>query len=533
MARPAQRLPDAEREALQATGRNEEAVRWFRYFAYHAWGLVEPGRQLVWNWHLTLLCDEIQAFTRPLRDPDFEPVHRTLVICVPPRSLKSYLTGVCLQAWLWLYAPWVLMQGISCDEDLSGRDSLRLLELVTSEWYQDLVRYRHQQDGGDPTGPLPWGISKKQARKVNFLNTQAGGRMALGVGSSIIGKGADLQLVDDPLDAKTATRGSPIAVAKRMAEVIDDFDHVWKSRLNEPARSLRMIIMQRLDPGDLAGENIRRSLTDPSIRCVVLPMEYDPEFPEDLGGVHPRDPRTRRGQLLMPRRWSKAVWDAMLAGRAASRHVQAQYNQRPRLAEGKLFRLSMFAQRFVGPPQSLKVDEIAAFVDCSFKKGSDTSYVVIQVWGRVGKARFYMLDQIRVQMSFVETLDALIRTREKWHRLRRIVVEDKANGPAVVDVMKRDVPGVIEWSPGTASKYERAEVGSKPALEANQVWYPEPIYASWLEGYAERHVAFDGAGSVPDDEVDTTSMALLYWTGGRGDPLERLKKRLPSGLLGR
>lgn len=527
-------VPDRQAR-VQATlaARDQQAIAELRYFVLYAWAVVEPGRRLVWNWHLSLICDELQDFLRPLWDRTYldAPKHTDMVVCEPPRSLKSYVVGVCVPAWLWLHAPWAMYQGISNDESLATRDSLRTMQLILSPWYQRLVRHKHLADGGHPADPLPWGIDRQQAEKVNYLNTMRGGRVALGVNSSVTGKGADLQVLDDPYDAKEAVRGSPQQVKRRMDQVVADYDEVLRSRLNDPARSLRLLIMQRLDPADLAGVQLRRRLQGHPVRCVVLPMEYDPDFPAELGGVHPRDPRTQPGQLLMPRRWTAAVWAAIKGVVEASRHVSAQYNQRPTLPDGGLFKRTWFDRSYPEAPYAVRCDEIGIFVDCSFKDGATSSYVVMQVWGRRGKAWFALLDQVREQMGFSATVEALARLRARWPMTRRVVVEDKANGTAVVDVLRRQIPGLFEWDPGTRSKYERAEVGSAPALQAGQVYYPRPEHAPWLGGYVSRHVAFDGSGSVPDDEIDTTSMALLYWTGGGEHPLDKLKRRLPANLV--
>lgn len=517
-----------QRAQLRLAARDQQAIDEFRYFAYYAWTTVEPGVHLTWNWHLSLLCDELQDFTRSLWDPASpDPENQELVVCVPPRSLKSYLTAVCLMAWLWLHAPWVLVQGLSNDKQLSSGDSLRTMQLITSPWYRRLLMQKFVNDGGQPGDALPWGIDRQQAQKINFKNTMGGGRVALGMTSSVTGKGADLQLLDDPYDAKDSVRGSPEQVARRMKQVVVDYDEVLRSRLNNPSRSLRLVIMQRLDTADLAGELIRRGA-----RSVVLPLVFDPEFPEKFGGVHPRDPRTEKGQLLMEARWSAEWWAKVSTIVEASRHVNAQYNQRPTLPEGGLFKRDWFARTFPEPPLLVRADEIAIFVDCSFKDADTSSFVVLQVWARRKKAWFACLDQVRDRMGFYKTVQVLAALRAKWTRCRRVVVEDKANGTAVVDVLKREIPGVIAWDPGTKSKYERAEVGSAPALQAGQVHYPLPVHAPWLEGYVNRHVAFDGSGSEPDDEIDTSSMALLYWTGGGQHPMDKLMASIPSFLHG-
>lgn len=542
---------EQQQAALRQVARDQQAVNEFRYFAYYAWPTVEPGRKLVWNWHLSLLCTILQEFTRPLWEPGYPVTKRELVICVPPRSLKSYLCAVVLQAWLWLRAPWILMQSISNAVDLSEGDSLRLMQLVSSPWYQGALKHTVNMVGGNPddlswvndadrrryavakAGADPdvaaWAIDSQQRRKVNFRNTEKGGRVALGVGSNILGKGADLQLIDDAHDVSEALRGSPQQIAKRMAIIINDYHNSWRNRLNDPERSPRIIIMQRLDPGDLAGDTIRRSLEPNSaIEVIVLPMAFDPEFPAELGGVHPLDPRTKVGELLMPQRWSAAWWSGTLAIPGSGRHVSAMYGQRPSLAEGGLFKDRWFERRYKEDPRVAAIPcvDLRGFVDCAFKDGADSSFVVIQVWGRIGKGRFFLLDQVREQMGFIATCEAMERVADKWSKLRGFVVEDKANGPAVIELMRKflDLP-IEEWSPGTKSKYERAEIGSAPAMASGQIEFPSDENAPWMKNYRKHHVAFDGSSSVPDDEIDTTSMALLYWTGGGEDPLTKLKRR--------
>ncbi len=506
--------------------RNQKAIDSFRHFAYFAWNTVEPGRLLKWNWHLSLLCDELQDWTRPLWDPGSPPTEPEMVICEPPRSLKSYLVSVCLPAWLWLPAPQIEVMSISYDEDLSERDNLRSLQLMQGLWYQGLVRHKHITEGGDPDGPLPWGFDPRQAAKVNYRNTMAGGRQAFGTKSGTIGRGADLQSIDDPLDVQNATTGSPQQVQRRMNEAWTKYNEVWMPRLNDPTESKRLTTMQRLDPNDPAGRLIRKGQERGGVRVVVLPIEYDPDFPPELGGVHPRDPRTERGQMLMPNRWTPEWWKDVLAEEGSERQAQAQYNQRPKPKSGGLFKPEMFARRFRGDPRDMRLDDLRIFVDCAFKDNADNSFVVFQAIGRIGDARFLVLDQIRDHLSFVDTVRTLIDFRNLWiPRIRGVVVEDKANGPAVVSALKKDIPGIEEWNPGTKSKYERAEVGSVPPMRAGQVEYPEDEWAPWLPGYIERHVAFDGRGSMPDDEIDTTSMGLLYYTGGGEDPLEKLKRR--------
>lgn len=66
--------------------------------------------------------------------------------------------------------------------------------------------------------------------------------------------------------------------------------------------------------------------------------------------------------------------------------------------------------------------------------------------GRKGADR-YLVDQVRGRMTFTETLNAMRDLSAKWPQTSRKLVEDKANGTAVIDVLKREIPGIVPVEP--------------------------------------------------------------------------------------
>ena len=69
--------------------------------------------------------------------------------------------------------------------------------------------------------------------------------------------------------------------------------------------------------------------------------------------------------------------------------------------------------------------------DFTYKDSKNADFVVGQVWGCVG-ANKYLLDQVRARMSFTETLQALRLLYAKWNQVNEIIVEERANGAAVI-----------------------------------------------------------------------------------------------------
>ena len=166
-----------------------------------------------------------------------------------------------------------------------------------------------------------------------------------------------------------------------------------------------------------------------------------------------------------------------------------------------------------GATFTVECDEMIQSWDMTFKDTKGSDYVVGQVWARRG-ANMYLLDQVRARLTFTETVAALVSMHRKWPQARAILVEDKANGTAVIDSLKAKVPGIIPINPHE-SKYARASAVS-PYIEAGNVWLPATdIQLFDAEELIEEAAAFPNGAH--DDQVDSTSQALSrLFIGGAG-----------------
>ena len=80
-------------------------------------------------------------------------------------------------------------------------------------------------------------------------------------------------------------------------------------------------------------------------------------------------------------------------------------------------------------------------------------------------------------------------------------IEDKANGSAIISMLKKSVQGVIAVNPD-GGKIARVNAVS-PLIEAGNVYIPE---TEWTNDYINELVAFPNGKH--DDEVDSTTQAL-------------------------
>ena len=180
----------------------------------------------------------------------------------------------------------------------------------------------------------------------------------------------------------------------------------------------------------------------------------------------------------------------------------AMYQQSPRALGGNVFKETGLRYYF---PKDLptKFDKVLASWDCTFKDTDGTDFVVGQVWGKAG-ANAYLLGQVRARMSFTKTVGEVVKLKNEWPRIREILIEDKANGPAVIDTLKGTVSGIIPIEPD-GSKLARAHAVTS-YWEAGNVWLPHPDVAPWVKELVAELTAFPAAAN--DDQVDALTQAL-------------------------
>jgi len=160
-------------------------------------------------------------------------------------------------------------------------------------------------------------------------------------------------------------------------------------------------------------------------------------------------------------------------------------------------------------PEAL--DETMQSWDMTFKDTKSSAFVVGQVWGRQ-KANKYLLDQVRDRMDFPKTITAVKSLSEKWPQARLKLIEDKANGPAVIQSLRNNISGLVPVNP-QGDKVSRAHAVT-PEVESGNVHLPHPRIAPWVQNFIDEHGKFPN--SAYKDQVDTTTQSLSRWLRGVG-----------------
>jgi predicted phage terminase large subunit-like protein len=471
--------------------RAEKARRHLRDFVRYAWPVLEPETPLVWSWHVEAICDHLEAVS----SGDI----RRLLINVPPGHAKSLLVSVFWPAWMWVRRPGWRALFSSYKAELAVRDSVRCRSVITSPWYQTAFRPE-------------WKLSGDQNVKSYFQNSATGVRQSIGVGGGATGFRGDAVVVDDPLKADEWP--SPDELEK----VISWWDFQMSSRLNDMSKGARVVIMQRLHERDLSGYLLERG----GYEHLCLPSEYDPGR-SCVTSIGFKDPRTERGELLFPARFDASVI-AEAKRDLGPYGYSGQHDQSPSPAGGSIIReewIRYWYPHDVTAPTPVRVTTATGVVeipqaplprafdarlqswDLAFKGGASSDFVAGHVWHRAG-ANCYLVDRCHARLDFVATLGAIRDMSARHPVALEKLVEDKANGPAVLATLRDEIPGLVPVTPDGGKEARLHSVA--PLFAAGNVWLPHPSVHPWSSEVVAELVRFPKAPH--DDDVDAATQAL-------------------------
>lgn len=466
-------------------------------FARGAWQVVEPATEMHWNWHLDLICEWLQLVR--------EQKVRRIVFNVPPQTMKSRLITVFFPCWTWATIAARRFLTCSYSHDLSVEHSIERRFIIQSQWFQTMFPKRAM-------------MSPAQNRQDIFRNT-AGGRMtATSTGGTATGRGAHAVIIDDPQNPETAES----EVERKKANGF--FDGTLSTRLSDRINGVFVIVMQRLHTNDLTGHVMQKPVEHGAQPWTVisLPMMADQDE-EWVGPVTGRVWKRKAGELLWPVRFP-LVSVKELASDLGPYRAAGQLQQRPTPKGGVIIKedwLRFWNYTGLGcRALPTKFDEVMQSWDMNFKQTTDGSFVVGQVWGKL-KADKFLLWEVRGRWSFNDALSQIRKLCEHFVIAKRKLVENKANGPAVVSSLNSEIGGFVEVEP-EGSKEARMYAVS-PEYAAGNIFIPDPTMPrfAWSEEHLNEVCRYP---QEPNDRGDAAAQAINFWRSNRDDMFEWLKK---------
>ena len=381
--------------------------------------------------------------------------NQRVCLSVAPRMGKSFLCSQHFPAWYLGRNPDNSIITTTYGQDLASDWGRMVRNMMITEEYQRLFNISISPDS-------------KSKKRFN-VEGQSGAMFNVGKGGVIQGRGGHVIVVDDILERDEAM--SPLFRKKAI-----DF---WRETLSTrmmPNASV-VVIGTRFHENDLIGYLLENEKDEGWVE-INIPC-FDDEGESIWPEFHPTD-KLRAQEARMP----KSAFSS-------------QYLGTPIPDEGSIVKKDWF--KYYTEPIKGKH---CISVDCSFKGNDDSDFVVMQLW-QFTQPNAYLVDWTKGRWGFTDTLDKLTAfiAQHESKNIGPIYIEDKANGSAIIDVLRKKFPGVIAINPDK-SKVARLNAVSH-LIQAGNVLFPK-----WKNCEDLENELLMFPYGKHDDQVDTLTMAL-------------------------
>jgi len=403
---------------------------------------------------------------------------KSLFICLslPPRHGKTVFVSRVLTAWF------------------LGRFPEKRVMLVTHTMNFSRTQSRHARNilatYGKQVFDMQLARDVKSAAEWD-VDGHAGGMEALGAGSAIQGKGADLMILDDLVKGMEMARNHTL-----LEKQWEWFGADVYPRL-EPGGSI-IIPMTRWSSMDIIG-------------CIERAQKEEGTFEEfeivNIPALATKSDVLGRlpGQALFPARFSE---EALLKKKARMDDSwwEALYQGNPIPAKGNIVNPDWLKPYDVEPPRSF-FEMIVISADTASKETELADYSAIGVFG-IKEGRYYLLDLIREKMAYPLLVETMRSLNTVWFP-DVIVIEDKGSGTSLIQDLQKPLVGtpltnIWPMQTGNDNKVLRMQAET-PQLRAGVLLIPKE--ASWLDDLKNELRSFPRGHK---DQADMISQFLKF-----------------------
>jgi len=413
------------------------------------------------------LCKQIEDFVnKPSKSAAFD----VLLLSVPPQHGKSLTVSEALPSWHLGKNPKDRVILASYNEELAKRFGRRNREKIM-EFH--------------PTLFPECQLAQSPNNNTMFETTLKGGCMSAGILGGITGNKANLIIIDDVLKNREEA-DSPSRRDKIWGEYLGSV----RTRIAPGAKVV--VIGTRWHEEDLIG---MLEMYENSVTTINLPCECEDPENDPLG--------REKGDPLCPEIGRGKAWledfKKIYISEQGSRTWSALYQGKPVALEGNMIKRDWW--KWYDYMDVKEFPYVILSVDATFKDKETNDFVAIEVWGKINRD-YYLIDGIKKRLSFTETLKSIRSFVKRYPEIMFKLIEDKANGSAIINVLSKEMDGIIPVEP-EGGKVARINAVS-PAIEDGRVYLPKnnAIGKELMED-----TAFSPAGAH-DDVIDCAAQAL-------------------------
>lgn len=465
------KLTDSERHAIAEEARAELASRSYEnYFQYANFGATLYP-------HTKLICEKLQ--------PIIDGQQKFYIVEMPPQHGKSLTITETFPSYFLMKHP----------------DKRVMVTAYSQSLYTKFSEANRRKF--EAFAPKIAGLeTSKSTGELFNIADHRGSFYATSILGGGTGRSADLLIIDDPV--KNAEEANSKTVKEK---IVNEWQQTFFPRVQKGGSII--VIMTRWAVDDLAGTLLKQgALPWEEIKLPAI-AEDIPDGQTDAIGRHNGEPLCADLHPLS---------DLKVAQINNGSHAfAAMYQQRPTLQGGNIFKLSQV--HFYLPDTATasklgldhdddiailpKLDKVWSSWDLTFTDKDSSDFVAGQTWGK-SQANFYLLDRVHGRMDFNGQLSAIQAMHNRQPEASAIYIEDKANGSAIINTMRRYISGIIPVVP-KGDKVTRANV-VVPFFEAGNVYLPHPKWQPWVREMLDEWTGFPNMEH--DDEVDSMTQAL-------------------------
>lgn len=433
------------------------------------------------EWRQTRFAEYIAKAVQVFLETDTGNAYDILLLETPPQHGKSMSVTEALPSWaLGKHPHWRVILA-SYNDDSAERFARRNKEKIR-DFGQNLF--------GISIGK----VSRAKEFELSSKPGEIPGRLiSRGIKAGVTGNPANLLVIDDPI--KNREEADSVTYRNK---VWGEWLNSFKARLAAGAKVI--VIMTPWHEDDMAARLLE---AEKNITLVRLPVEAEENDP--LG----RSP----GDALCPELGKDNKWLAQFKEsylddpQGGARAWTALYQCSPRVEGGNLVKRDWW--RFYDPKQVTQFATSVISVDAAFKGKEENDFVAIEVWGKVGND-YYLRYCLNRHMDFPETLTAIRTVRQLYPEALTVLIEDKANGSAIIQTLQKEM-FCVPVNP-LGGKEARVNAVS-PAIESGHVYLPQG--EEWLAAFVDQFTAFPAGKN--DDMVDSATQALSYLLHSSGE----------------
>lgn len=441
-----------------------------------------------------------------------------ILLSAPPQTGKSFTITKSFQSWVLLKDPYKSVLTLGYEADFTknfGRANRDKFGEFAIKFSRGKVKLHDKVQSTEDWETMVFN------QATGLWDATGGGMHTAGMGGAITGKTGNVVVIDDPIknmkDADSEVK---------VADNIEYFQSAIETRLLGNPGSLCIVMCTRWVINDLIGWLRRKRKKyivgdyNYAALCTKENMATDPLCRQPDEGICP--------EMHLDAQWAFSLRESYLNSEGA--HVfNALFQGEPSDEQGNLFKQENWGEYEIDKLDLNKCDRVYLSIDATFKDNKANDYVAMKV-GAIKEGNDYWRFVVRKHADLPDTLDIIIKICKKFPEIDVIYIEDKANGPGVVSILRKwrrklgidehDFPSVYEINP-EGGKYSRAQAAS-PLQRDGRCFLPcekdadkfsDPDLFEWDDDISYVQAVKHELGTFPfganDDLVDAFSQSIL------------------------